>query len=97
MSELPENFSVYQLFSIRCKKRDALIKHLEKQGIMTKIYFSPVHITHFYKDVLGYSCPLPVTDKISDEIISLPIYPGISREDIDYVIRSIKAFYKEQS
>lgn len=81
---------VYQLFSIRAKKRDALMKHLEKKGIMTKIYFPPVHKTHFYKNVLGYTCSLPVTDAVSSDIVSLPFFPGISRREMDEVVAAIR-------
>lgn len=84
--------SVYQLFSIRAKRRDALMKYLEGKGIMTKIYFPPVHKTHYYQNVLGYSCNLPVTDAVSRDIISLPFYPGITRAEMDLVINSIKDF-----
>ncbi|MDE4907295.1 DegT/DnrJ/EryC1/StrS family aminotransferase [Methanogenium marinum] len=93
--ELPDNYyHVYQLFSIRVQNRDSLIKHLEKKGIMSKIYFSPVHQTDFYQKKLKNSCTLPVTQEISDDIISLPFYPGISRDDIDFVIDNIKEFYE---
>jgi perosamine synthetase len=85
-------FPVYQLFSIRAKNRDGLMKYLEKKEIMTKIYFPPVHKTHYYQHVLGYSCSMPVTERIADEIVSLPFYPGISREDLDNVIGSIREF-----
>lgn len=92
--KLPEDYyHVYQLFSLRVKDRDALIQHLESKGIMTKIYFSPVHYTHFYRSPVKDSYALPITEKISEDIISLPFYPGISRDDIDYVIDSIKEFY----
>jgi len=91
--EQPGSFPVYQLFSIRAKKRDDLMKYLEKKGIMTKIYFPPVHKTHYYQNVLVYSDSLPVTDAVSDDIISLPFYPGIGRQDMDTVIGEIKTFY----
>jgi perosamine synthetase len=90
--EVAGTFPVYQLFSIKSKKRDDLIKYLEREGIMTKIYFPPVHKTHYYQNVLGYSCSLPVTDIVSEEIVSLPFYPGITRDDMDLVIQAIKEF-----
>jgi dTDP-4-amino-4,6-dideoxygalactose transaminase len=94
---IPKNpsdaFNVYQLFSIRVKKRDSLMKHLADCGIMTKIYFSPVHLTYFYRNVLKYTCKLPVTMKISKDIISLPFYPGIKRAEQDQVVESIKRYY----
>jgi perosamine synthetase len=92
--ELPEDyFHVYQLFSIRVKDRDALMQYLESKGIMTKIYFSPVHYTHFYRSLVSGSYNLPITEKVSEDTLSLPFYPGISRDDIDYVLDSMKEFY----
>ena len=94
ISEPPEDyFHVYQLFSIRVKDRDALMQYLENKGIMTKVYFSPVHYTYFYCSQVGDSYNLPITEKVSEDILSLPFYPGISRDDIDYVIDSMKEFY----
>jgi len=90
--EQPDSFAVYQLFSIRAEKRDALMKHLEGKGIMTKIYFPPVHKTHYYQNVLGYSPCLPVTDTVSGDIVSLPFYPGITRDEMDTVILAIRKF-----
>jgi len=91
--EEPGTCPVYQLFSIRARNRDRLIKYLENEGIMTKVYFSPVHKTHYYRKVLGYADSLPVTDAVSNEIISLPFYPGITKSEMDCVIDSIGKFY----
>lgn len=87
-------FHVYQLFSVRAKDRDNLMKYLAAAGIMTKIYFPPVHTTHFYKNVLKYDCDLPVTMKVFSDIISLPFYPGMPVEDMDYVVEKITEFYR---
>ena len=89
----PGYFHVYQLFSVRIPDRDDLIKFLDKKGIMTKIYFPPVHLTDFYKNTLGYRSELPVTEKVAGCILSLPFYPGISHVEIDYVVNSIAEFY----
>lgn len=93
--EIPAGYShVYQMFSVMADKRDSLINHLAEKGIMAKIYFMPVHKTHFYSSKLGYTSKLPVTDEVSAKIISLPIHPGIPKEDIDFVISNIKEFYE---
>lgn len=89
---LADSVPVYQLFSIRVQRRDALMKFLEGKGIMTKIYFPPVHKTHYYQNVLGYTCPLPVTDTVSGDIVSLPFFPGITRDEMDTVIQAISEF-----
>jgi perosamine synthetase len=90
--ELPDTVPVYQLFSIRAERRDGLMKYLGQKGIMTKIYFPPVHKTHYYQNVLGYTSQLPVTDSVSGDIVSLPFYPGITRDEMDYVIEAIHEF-----
>ena len=84
----------YQLFSVIAPDRDNLIKYLDKQGIMSKVYFSPVHLSEFYKNELRYRCNLPITEKVSNSIISLPFYPSMLSEDISCVVNTIAEFYK---
>ena len=88
---------VYQMYTIQVdpKLRDDLIKHLAKDGIMSKVYFHPVHHTHYYRKILGYNCDLPVTEKISKQVLSLPIYPDLTKDEIDMIINSIKNFEGE--
>jgi len=88
---------VYQLFTIFAEKRDALVRHLEKKGIMTKIYFPPVHKTHFYRTVRKDASRLPVTEDVAGRVISLPIFPGLTHEEISWVAREIREFYRENS
>lgn len=87
-------FHVYQMYTIRVNNRDLLMNYLADKKIMTKIYFPPVHMTTFYKNKLGYTPCLPVTEKISQEVISLPIYPTLTKHEIEYITRSIEEFIK---
>lgn len=87
------DFNVYQLFSVRVPGRDSLIRHLSGRGIMSKIYFPPVHLTRYYRDVLKYSADLPVTMEVSNDILSIPIFPGITVNEMDYVVDGIRSFY----
>ncbi|MFC2010260.1 DegT/DnrJ/EryC1/StrS family aminotransferase [Chloroflexota bacterium] len=94
----PDNyFHVYQIYTIRVKdgkkRRDALSAYLAQKGIMTKVYFSPVHLTHFYHTKLGYNEKLPVTEKLSREVLSLPIYPTLTSDEISYVADVIADFF----
>jgi perosamine synthetase len=91
----PSYFPVYQLFSVIVPDRDNLIKHLDNEGIMSKVYFSPVHQTSYYQKVLQYRDALPVTEKIAASIISLPFYPGMPASEIDSIIGAISEFYGE--
>ena len=95
----PEGFfHVYQMYTIRVKggqeKRDALSAYLAQAGIMTKVYFPPVHFTTFYKDRLRYKCELPATENLSNQVLTLPMYPGLSEDEIDYIADSISTFYR---
>jgi len=87
-------FHVYQMYTIRTKNRDELMKHLADKGIMTKVYFHPVHLTHFYKNELGYKCKLPITEQISLQVLTLPMFPSLTREEMDYITEKIKKFFE---
>ncbi len=90
-----EYFHVYQMYAIRVKRyRDELMKRLASKGIMTKIYFHPVHLTHFYKNKLRYRDKLNVTEKISKEILALPVYPTLTKEEIDYMVKEVIEAYR---
>lgn len=90
----------FQLFSIRLPKRttrDNLSKFLAKKGIMTKVFFEPIHLSEFYQNLnLSVKNNLKNTEKISNEILSLPMYPGLKKQQIDYIINSIDKFFKSE-
>jgi len=93
----PGYLHVYQMYTIRVKEnlRDDLMKYLSEKGIMTKIYFPPVHLTNFYRNKLGYKGgELPITEKIASQVLSLPMYPTLTEEEIDYIAESINNFFK---
>lgn len=90
----PDGYThVHQLFSIHVPKRDDLMKYLAEQGIMSKIYFDPVHLTHYYRSMLGYEIALPVTERVAGNILSLPIYPGMPEEEVIRVVDTIGDYY----
>ena len=90
-------FQVYQMYTVRVKgeqrTRDDLAKYLVEKGITTKVYFHPVHLTHFYKNELNYDCKLPVTEEISKQVLTLPMYPSLTTEEMDYIVEETKAFF----
>jgi perosamine synthetase len=92
--EVPQGYDpVYQIFSVRVPNRDSLSRYLESRKILSKVYFPPVHQTHFYRKVLGYDISLPVTERVSREILSLPFFPGISQQEIGTVAEEMAGFY----
>lgn len=96
----PKNyFHLYQMYTIKIKSgkrtRDKLKNHLNNKGIMGKIYFEPIHLTNFYKKTFNYKRgDLPITEKISDQALTLPMYPDLSKKEMDYLVKEIKNFYK---
>ncbi len=85
---------VFSIFSLRVTQREALRDYLEKNGIPTRIYYPlPLHLQPLYKK-LGYKeGDLPKTEKLSREILSLPFFPYLKEEEVDYIVKKIKAFY----
>ena len=61
---------------------------------MSKVYFDPIHKSEFYEQKLNTKAFLPVTEKISSQILSLPIYPGMPKDDIKLVSENIKKFFE---
>jgi perosamine synthetase len=99
LPKFPENiYHVRQEFYIRVKsgreKRDALKKYLFEKRIGTRISFPPVHESIFYKK-LGYNDNLPNTQNISESALTLPLYPSLSKRELDYVGKTIKKFFKK--
>jgi dTDP-4-amino-4,6-dideoxygalactose transaminase len=86
-----ENSHVWHLFVIRTDERDRLQKYLSDKGIQTIIHYPvPPHHQGAYKEFS--SLVLPVTQKIHQEVLSLPISPVISIEDVKSVTRAVNEF-----
>lgn len=85
---------IFHLYSILTDKRDALQEHLEKNGIGTGVYYPlPLHLQPCYRD-LGYrKGDFPVSERAAGRILSLPLYPEISKEALAFVISKIKSFF----
>lgn len=84
-------FDVYQNYVIRSSKRDALKQHLESQGIETQIKWPvPNYSYNWYP--FKYE-PLPKTEQICREILSLPMYPELTDEEVDFVVQAMKNFH----
>ena len=90
---------IYQMYTIRLPNkiiRDKLHSHLLADGIFSKVYFYPIHLTDFYKNKFGTkSGMLPVTEKIADQVLTLPIYPNMTIEEKNLLIESIDMFFEK--
>ena len=84
---------VWHIFAVRCEQRDALEKHLNEHWIMTnKHYPIPMHMQECYRD-LGYAeGAFPIAEEISRTELSLPMFYGMTDEEIEFVIDRINEF-----
>lgn len=86
---------VYQLFSIQLsskKSRDNLSKFLAKRGIMTKVFFEPIHKTQHFSNYKFSRKKMEVTENVSQRILSLPMYPELTKIEIDKISDLISKF-----
>jgi dTDP-4-amino-4,6-dideoxygalactose transaminase len=88
---------IYQMYTIRLPSkeiRDKLHDFLTKKSIFSKIYFSPIHLTDFYRNKFGMKeNSLPLTEMISQQILTLPLYPNMTSEEKIYLTESISEFF----
>lgn len=86
---------VYALYTIRARDRDRLQLYLRERGIMTGVYYPiPLHLQPAYKS-LGYKeGDFPVTERASQEVLSLPVYPELSEDEINQVAEGLRDFYR---
>lgn len=82
---------VFQTFTVRIKNRDAVCQKMQEQGIGVLIHYPiPLHLQQAYAE-LGYKKgDFPVSEKIANEILSIPMFPHISRKQIDHVCKTLK-------
>lgn len=97
--KLPEGYDhIYQMYTIRLdnnQTRDRLHEYLITKKIFSKVYFNPIHLSDFYKEKFGTGTHmLPVTEQVSQEVLTLPLYPNMTSEEKDYLISSISEFFE---
>ncbi len=89
-----ENQDVFHQFVIHTSLRDQLQKFLFDNEVMTQMHYPiPIHRQEALKDYVRISGPLSNTENLTEGILSLPIYPGLTDENIEYVIAKITEFY----
>ena len=85
---------VYHLYVIRHKERAKLQQHLLKNGIQTQIHYPiPVHRQKAYSE-LGGGTALAVTEKVCNEVLSLPIYPSLKNKELEYIANTIEGLHR---
>ena len=89
-----DSMHVYHLYVIRSTRREALQAFLGEQGVGTGIHYPlPVHLQPYYSENGFHNGQFPVAEKLCTEILSLPMFPTISREQMEFVSKRIFQFF----
>ena len=86
--------NIYHQYVVRCSRRDELQNYLADKGIQTQIHYPvPPHLAKCYQHLGHSKGEFPITEGYADEVLSLPIYTGMTAEEQDYVIEQINLFH----
>jgi len=92
--EHPDAFHVYHLYVIRSPQRDQLRTFLEQNGVGTGIHYPvPIHMQPAYFG-LKRGESLLATEQAAEEILSLPMYPQMTMEHVEYVAGKVREFFR---
>lgn len=93
--EGPGSIANYHLYVVRASKRDALLEHLHAKQIYAGVHYPfPIHLHEALKDLGHKKGDFPISEKYSEEIISLPIFPELTKEEIGIIIDELRKFYE---
>ena len=88
---------VYHLYVIQTENRDRLAAFLREKGVQTGIHYPiPCHLQPAVRNALGPQPKLERTEKVVDKILSLPIYPELEKEKVDFVCKAIREFFESK-
>jgi dTDP-4-amino-4,6-dideoxygalactose transaminase len=84
----------YNQFSILTSRRDALREHLQRRGVPTMVYYPKALHQQPVFSALGYAAgDFPITERVQEEVLSLPIFPGLTGEQIATVVAAVREFF----
>jgi len=85
---------VHHLYAVRCPDRDALAEHLSSKGVATAIHYPlPVHLQPAYSGLGHARGDFPVAESLSDRLLSLPMSPDITDDEVSVVIEAVLEFF----
>ncbi len=89
----PDSVSARHLFTIWVApdRRDAIMWELQKRGVGVAVNFRAIHLMRYYRDTFGYAPGMfPNAERIGDSTITLPLYPRLTDDQVDYVIETLR-------
>lgn len=92
---IPDRKRIFHLYVVEVSRRDGLLRFLNELGIQSLIHYPiPLHMQHAFAHLKHKKGDFPNAEKTADRIISLPMHPDLTKQQVDFVIDSIKQFYK---
>src|ERR1019366_7923634 len=90
----PANESIFNQYTIRVQRRDTLREHLSAKGIGHSVYYPlPLHLQPCFA-YLGYKAgACPEAERAANEVLSLPVYPELTRAQLDEVVAAVRGFF----
>ena len=90
----PANESIFNQYTLRCTRRDELQAHLKAKGIGTSVYYPlPLHLQPCFAYLEYTQGACPESERAANEVLSLPIYPELTRAQLDEVVAGVRGFY----
>lgn len=94
-SEVEGSYHVYHQYVVRCERRDDLSKYLDENGIGTRVYYPlPLHLQPVFKYLDYRRGDFPEAEKLSQDSLALPMYPELTPDEQEYVVKTIAKFYR---
>ena len=91
----PNATHTYHLYVVRTEKRDALMNYLSEHEVGTLIHYPiPPHLQKAYSNLEFSKGDFPIAEEIADTCLSLPIWPGMSEDEVIYIAKIIKQFFQ---
>lgn len=93
-ADRPHEKAVYHTFVIEAERRDALKRHLAGAGVETSIHYPvPIHLQRAAEELGHGPGSFPAAERRAQRVLSLPVYPELRAEELEFVVRAIREFY----
>ena len=84
---------VFHIYPILCKEREELIAYLKEKGIDTNVHYpTPIFMQKAYQELQRNAAQYPATTKICSQEVSIPLYPGLTKEEQDYIVNCLNQY-----
>jgi dTDP-4-amino-4,6-dideoxygalactose transaminase len=92
--------SSYHIFPVLLSEaidRRGLMEYLREQGIQTSVHYPPIHIFSYYRELMPSDTHLPLTEYVGSREVTLPLFPTMTKEQLEYVVDAIKDYLAKNS